>query len=90
MKPSEALKVARYRIESNDQYFICLALPYNSAGMVVRDYISDAIGGSVASYKTWLIENHENIFKGMTGADVTNGRLQWIDWMIEQYEGIGQ
>ena len=90
MKPSEALRVARNRIENDEHTVISLALPYNKAGREVRHYINSAIGGRMATYATWLEDNHKKLFETMYGEDIKQGCIQWIDWMIEQYEGIGQ
>jgi hypothetical protein len=89
MKPSEALKVARENILSHQTSFICHALPRNDAGIIVSAYIKNALSGTLA-YRDWLSSYHFHIAKNMTYENRQEGRIQWIDWMIEQYEGIGE
>jgi len=89
MKPSEALVVARKEIVSKRARYICYALPENSGGDVVRRYIKAALG-NYGTYGGWLYCFHYSIGRKMTGDQTTKARIQWIDWMIEQYEMIGQ
>ena len=89
MKPSEALKVARKIIEAEVYRHTCNALPPNKGGDTVRAYIGAALCG-YATYRGWLYGHYPFIARKMSGDDEKQARIQWIDWMIEQYEGIGQ
>lgn len=86
MKPSEALKIARKKINSKYEEFICHALPDNRAGDIVREYIEKALIYK-GTYWGWVYECHGI---NLDDNQARTGRLQWIDWMIKEYEKIGQ
>lgn len=89
MKPSEALRIARKKIFSGEEEYICYALPTKDVGGdIVRMYISLSMSGW-QSYNAWLITFHWDFYQ-LHKYDIRDGRLQWIDWMINEYEKIGQ
>ena len=94
MKPSEALRIARKRINAGEQIYICYALPGNNAGRKVKKYISLAMR-RLGSYSEWLNEVHSipltqcSPFYGDI-QKLRRSRLAWIDWMIAEYEKIGE
>lgn len=88
MKPSEALKIARGRIKKGARY-ICLALPDGIAGDIVKLYIKKALNGSY-TYEGWLRTNKNIKTYGSTRLQRQDSRIAWVDWMIKEYERIGQ
>lgn len=86
MKPSEALRIARQNLMRGD--YIGAVLPRNDAGSdIVKDYIDKSLCS--ATYGEWVRRNHPDVFYNPY-FNIHEGRLQWIDWMINEYEKIGQ
>ena len=84
----EARKIVKYKKAK----FICFAIMISTLDEEVEDdknclfeYIGKLLGES-HSYTSWVHKNHPEIFKEMKSDDFRKGRLQWIDWMIEQLE----
>ena len=64
------------------------ALPEHDNGSeIVKNYICDALGFS--TYDDWVKWKHPEVFYNID-FNIHDGRLQWIDWMINEYEKIGQ
>ena len=86
------LKKARKLIENNKNIYICFALrdsrTYNSsnAEFQIVNFISKSLG-DFSTYDGWMAQKHNRIYNRHDYWDVISkqGRLQWIDWMIENH-----
>jgi hypothetical protein len=93
MKPSEALKLVRYKIMQNRGIFICHHL--NDLGtpsaQKALEHIDDLLF-PYATYRAWL-KNHDaeryEKYVRTPGASI-EARLCWIDDMIEYWESKGE
>ena len=96
MKSSEALKKAKARLLNSQNTYVCTAIE-DSGGKKTKVYwrinkLSNGVGISF-----WLRENSEDyreyLRKSRTNGDFSVAmlkyRLAWIDWMIPQYEAVG-
>lgn len=88
MKPTKAqkiasLEIARGRIESEEECYICWALEGTPADEHLCYYIIKALGVS-CTYSGWLYNNHLSFYKAVQDSDprFKEGRIQYIDWMI--------
>jgi hypothetical protein len=86
MNPTKAqkiksLKIAKNRIKSGIEIYICFALKGTRAENYLRKYIDKSLSGC-AGYATWLNKYHIPYLE-QTPMLRKQGRLQWIDWMIE-------
>ena len=82
----EALRKVRPLIESGDQRFICFALRRIGADQY-RGRIKTSLD-STCSYGAWVQKYHAAVFREMERIPCAfrQGRLQWIDYMIQQEE----
>ena len=81
----EALREIRPLIESGDQRFICFALQSIGADQY-RGRIKTYLDGA-CSYGGWVQKYHPLVFREMKKIGAfRDGRLQWIDYMIQQEE----
>ena len=87
MKSSEALKLARVRIEKEENAFLCVALKdVQGRNTLVYKRVSSCLQG--IGVIGWLRREHPDIAKQifLTEEGYKAYRLAWIDWMIPQYE----
>jgi hypothetical protein len=79
------------RKEPKTRGLICKCLDYASskphsashyACIQLKKRIQELLGGKLVSYENWVIVHHPHVV--MTPDDFIEGRIQWIDWMIEQ------
>ena len=102
MKPlafPEALRRARMLIESGKETYICYALEnvHGNAGSTQKrtsvhmGLISELLQDRV-TYEGWLAAYHYDAYKAMrvTPGAFRQGRLQWIDHMLETGYGRGK
>lgn len=75
-----SLKIARKRLVSNEEDYICVALAGTPACKYLKEYILKELGGSY-TYRSWLRTNLTE--DPITNEEVKQGRIQWIDWMID-------
>lgn len=91
----ELLIDARRRIEERQNTFICSALmdaehdrdDYERASLSLRSWIMHMLT-PYSTYGGWISNTHPKICKRVCGkkyhAKSREGRLAWIDWMLEQ------
>jgi hypothetical protein len=89
MKDSEILIKAKDLIENDTETFLCWAiirvgntLEDSSQSASLLDWVEDMLGDS-KWYSGWLYKHHGEIAEKMTLQDRKQGRLQWLDWMID-------
>jgi len=90
MKSSEALRLSRRLIESGKRRYLCIALGVvGGHGTLVAARINKVCKGE--SVIVWLHRHHFDVWRleFATDAMAKKYRLAWIDWMIPQYEAIG-
>lgn len=83
----ELLKVARNRIYSRRNRFLCLAMAdlsrlddrYHKAYKRLTRYVSEQLGENAASLDQW---QKLNGFRDRTLEQTRLDRLEWIDWML--------
>ena len=78
----KALIKARKRINSGCETYICYAL-YASGGTKFSEEIMERLEGH-PSYESWLRNTRPHVMATMTRNDLQQGRIQWMDYMIEQ------
>ncbi len=84
-----ALVIARKRIQSRKNRFICHALRFVSirhphlraACASLERYIAQQIGGERWTLETW---QDANGFGGRSDYQVRLDRIAWIDWMLDE------
>lgn len=80
---------ARERIATVQNTYICFAIGNSQGTSANRDqlkmWVSGLLGES-SSYSKWMKAHHPKLAAKMTYDDLLQGRLQWIDWMIEYWE----
>ena len=84
---AEAFKVARKRISTGKNTFICPAVnrPENGYyGMLAQGMIETMLEGCY-TYEGWLQTFHPATHKQMKPKDLKEGRLQWLDSLIEEF-----
>ncbi len=81
-----ALRYARHRISTRKEKFICLALPSNSAGEWLRNYIMQSMGCSASNLDFWVWGKVYDCRYGTYPSleQMRLYRLRWIDWMLDQ------
>ncbi|MCO1402866.1 hypothetical protein [Burkholderia multivorans] len=85
----EALKLARKRIQSRKNRFICHALRFVSirhphlraACASLERYIAQQIGGERWTLETW---QDANGFGDRVEEQRRQDRIAWIDWMLDE------
>lgn len=83
---AEAFKIARERIADDSYHYICLALKYKSrAGKVAVKVIEERLGDNCCSYEGWMYRHHPELSLKMQPKDFKEGRLQWLDSLIEEF-----
>jgi len=90
MKHSEILKEARIKIQMGHNRGICAAVSDDNYGFKctqIKSYISHALAGH-NWLDDWVRYNRPNLPRD--SKSMRKYRLQWIDWMIEQYESTGR
>lgn len=99
MKSSEILREARTLIADGVFTYVCNAVKYvghtNPAASLkkarlITKYIQNVLIYPHQTLGVWLEVNHGLIaHKSCDAQELLQTRLAWIDWMIEQYESIG-
>jgi hypothetical protein len=105
-KPSNALKAVKFKLQNIDLdicFFICNELcrmqALNEISWEVYDecvnFIACLLGnkdedGTIISSKTYTSWLYHQGFEHISNREANEGRLLWLDWMIAQYEAIGQ
>ncbi len=96
----ELLIEARRRIEERQNTFICSALmdaerdrdedrqwDYFNASYALRLWIADMLL-PYSTYDNWIWQNHRHLMAPLHRLEqlekLREGRLAWIDWMLEQ------
>lgn len=87
----ELLKVARERIYTRRNRFLCLAMAdlarmddrYHKAYKRLAKYVSKQLGEHAASLDQW---QQQNGFSGRTLEQTRLDRIEWIDWMLGEIE----
>lgn len=98
MKSSKALRQARKLIADGTEEYLCIALEFGvENGRYTRVYqrLNNFLDGMTVD--NWLANNSKKYVKFRTkermGREYDSAmhqyRLAWIDWMIPQYEAIG-
>ncbi|CAB3972290.1 MULTISPECIES: hypothetical protein [Burkholderia] len=85
----EALKIARRRIATKCDDYICHALSYvciNCPGLTVaavelKKYIGEQLGNPFIGLEAW---QGRNGFPDRSLAQLRRDRLAWIDWMLDE------
>lgn len=94
MKDSEVLRRARDSIESGVDVFICLAIAKNPLynGLYdseiplvcwINSMLNEGRKDNPTTYSGWL---PIKLSMEMDAEDFKQGRLQWLDWMIDYCE----
>ena len=78
----KALIKARKLIENRYETYICHALR-DIGGAEFRQEIINRLDGC-PTYESWLLNTHPHVLATMDITDRQQGRLQWMDYMIEQ------
>ena len=80
----QALIKARPLIEHYRDDYICFALN-RTGGRKFAKYIGELLNPHL-SYYSWVYNNHPEIYTQMNATPdaFREGRLQWMDYMIEQ------
>lgn len=99
MKSSEALKAARKLIANGEEEYVCFALTAVGGGKtVVRDNIDSVCdGGSIrfwladesADFAAFLHKHKYHYYSGPVQEALQQYRLRWLNWLIPQYEAVG-
>ena len=99
MKSSEALKIARDKIASpqtfRDRYVCYILADIEAKDTLVYKRLKDlfSIVGEPYSVSGWLLTYHPEYMQAFRDSDTKtyfqHYRLAWIDWMIPQYEAVG-
>lgn len=96
MKSSETLRKARVLIESGDEEFLCLAIDDvgGEKTAVARNLASTFPGCmSLESYMLGAYPDFVDFYAPMSRDEGREWmrlyRLDWIDWLIPQYEAVG-
>lgn len=99
MKSSEILREARALIADGSLVYVCNAVkcigytyPAASPEKAHRivNYIQNVLIYPHGTLEFWLEANHGlNVDKIINARKMLQTRLAWIDWMIDQYESIG-
>lgn len=87
----ELLKVARERIYTRRNRFICIAMTdvalnndrYQKAHNRLKRYVTVQLGPHAASLDQWQVQNG---FSRRTLEQLRLDRLEWIDWMLGEIE----
>lgn len=101
MKESQILRKVYKLIEKEDETYICFAVKIvtknedEEKGKKITKFIHSLLGteNELYSYEDWLVDNGfcEDYFDTKNNYEkVKQGRLNWIKWMIEQYEKQGR
>ncbi len=85
-----ALKIARYRIETKRSDFICHALSSFPVSRYLKKYIMKELRGR-GEFSNWLCDFRPVLYGELRwsgtshqfGKKIRKLRIQWIDWMIE-------
>ena len=79
------LRQAREKIENENESFICHAITGENKHLVqcLRVWISEMLIPANA-YGGWLCQYHPEVFVEMSLDDRREGRIQWLDWMINE------
>lgn len=87
MKSSEALKLIRKTLEKEPRYVCLLLLEIHADKTNVFKNIQNAlkVEGSVT---VWLKTHHPEVYY-KKGFSFKRYRLAWINWLIPQYEAVG-
>lgn len=96
MKTSKALYLARRRIKSQEQCFVCDALNACVLWDGVPTDLCDKLKKTIAvslngqfSVNEWLNRKGLALGLNMYSKELRDYRLRWIDWMIEGYKKVG-
>lgn len=92
----EILKLVRYKLAVGHESYICYAISaavrklgpsYYKLGEPLRMYVRRQLRG-LTLYDTWVEKYHTALYNQATNYPhaARQGRLAWVDWMIEQYE----
>lgn len=89
----DVLLDARRRIQLGYNIHICFAITHSRTkceNTKVKRYLIKWVGtmlGSCGTYWEWLQRNHPSVLTGIEYFhELKPGRLQWLDWMINQLE----
>jgi len=92
MKNSKILKKAKKLIKSGEENYICDAIrrvPVISTCIYqrieLRMWVSNLLG-RCGTYEDWIRVNHSKLYRKWKREDYKQGRLAWLDWMIEYWE----
>lgn len=87
-----ALRLARHRIETKTNEFLCFALPSSPVGEYLRRYVREELQES-HEFSGWLCLNRPELHATLLGPGIIPGptyddeirklRIRWLDWMIE-------
>lgn len=94
-KPSKAIRAAAKLVNGNQEYFLCAALDalwWNGkisleAKETCREYISRLLESHL-SLESWLKAQH--VLPKHHQRKMRKTRVQWAEWIAQQYEAIGQ
>lgn len=86
----ELLRLARDRINTSINRFICIAMAdivlnddrYLNAYKRLKRYVTEQLGPHAASLDQWQLQNG---FSRRTLEQLRLDRLEWIDWMLGEY-----
>lgn len=90
------LKRARELIKSDQKYLICYAIDRaecetvgNGQSHYLKEWIQSMLGTNY-TYSEWVRRTHPHLFEGLTTEQIMKktkeGRLAWIDWMIQEVQ----
>jgi hypothetical protein len=95
MKQSTLLKKAQQRIANGQDRFICHALESvardsHVSAKPMKRWVMELLKGH-SQYEHWVARHHHLTFLRMREKDAFRaGRLQWMNWMIKQWEAQGK
>lgn len=83
---AEAFKIAKKRIAGGQNDFICIALGDIStdAALAAEQVVSERLGNTF-TYFDWVSIFHPEVYSKMQPDDFKQGRLQWLDSLIEEF-----
>lgn len=92
MKSSDALRIARDKIRTGHDSYVCVALP--DAPSKVKDNLAKIFGLRQRYYTVDDFLNAQGaklpaLCSPLYEHELREYRLRWIDWMIEGYKMVG-
>lgn len=96
-KDSEILKDAKDWVSyfefgvHTDEEFVCHAIENSYLGnhkqrLYLSYWAASMLGNGVNTYDQWMCRKHHGLYVKWKPEDFKRGRLEWLDWMIEQCE----